>query len=160
MVTYAFDSRRRRERAEYGNKRAFRPAYGGGYGFFSQRKVYSRASDEEPRYGGIDYDRGKDLYASISGGYGGSYGSSSYSPPQRGNWYEDRDLGYGEYPIHGLQTPITHSIPSNPLSLALLVDCENISAKFVSDVLEIMNVLGDCNIRELYGNFRSPHCAR
>jgi len=38
------------------------------------------------------------------------------------------------------------------ISLALLVDGENIPAKYMCDVLEMSNMLGDCHTRNIYGN--------
>lgn len=61
--------------------------------------------------------------------------------------------------MHFLQNPTSHGIPSSRLSLSLLVDCENIPAKLVRDILKIANVLGDCSTRQFYANFRSRYCA-
>jgi len=38
------------------------------------------------------------------------------------------------------------------LSIALLIDGENIAARYAEEILEITNILGECELRKVFGN--------
>jgi len=42
------------------------------------------------------------------------------------------------------------------LSIALLIDGENIAARYAEEILEITNILGECELRKVFGNVRKP----
>lgn len=53
----------------------------------------------------------------------------------------------------------THTLHETPLSLALLIDCENVNHKLAEDILETASILGDCKTRQIFGNFNSEGVA-
>jgi uncharacterized LabA/DUF88 family protein len=40
--------------------------------------------------------------------------------------------------------------------IALFIDCENISSKYIDDIMNELAIYGEVNIRKAYGNWESP----
>lgn len=56
--------------------------------------------------------------------------------------------------------PLVSATVSAMLSIALLIDCENVAAKYAREIVAVAGIFGDCATRKLYANFNLPHFDR